>query len=64
MREILKKYFTEKELSQMSDIGSDPYPEFILSRDGQVYFLQYLYKVNGLPGKIDDNGVIVPLKNA
>ncbi len=63
MREILKKYFTEKELSQMPDIDSDPYPEFILSRDGYVYFLQDLYKLNALPGKIDDNGVIVPLKN-
>ena len=64
MREILKKYLTEEQMAQLPDIDSDPYPEFILSRDGQVYHLQDLYKVNALPGMINDNGVIIPLKNA
>lgn len=51
-------------MEQLPDIESDPYPGFILSRDGQTYHLQDLYKVNALPGMIDDNSVIVPLKNA
>ena len=64
MREILKNYLTEEQMIQLPDIDSDPYSQFILSRDGQVYHLQDLYKINGLPGMIDDNDVVVPLKNA
>lgn len=63
MQEILEKYLTEEELSQLPDINSAPYPEFILSKDGQVYHLQDLYKVNALPGEIDDNDIIIPPKN-
>ncbi len=50
---------SEKELSQMPDIDT-AYPEFILSREGEVYHLSDLYKVNALPGMIDDDDVIVP----
>lgn len=63
MQKILKKYLTEDEMSQLPDIDSDPYPDFILSREGMVYKLQDLYAVNALPGEIDDDGVIVPPKN-
>ena len=60
MREILEKYLTKEQLAQLPDIDSDSYPEFILSRDGQVYYLQDLYDVNAFPAVIDDDGVIVP----
>ncbi len=63
MQEILEKYLTEEQLSQLPDINSDPYPEFILDRDGNVYHLQDLYKVNALPGEIDDNSIIIRPKN-
>lgn len=62
IKEILKDYLAEEQMAQLPDMESEPYPEFILSRDGQVYHLQDLYKVNALPGMIDDNDVIVPLK--
>lgn len=53
---------TPKELSQMPDMET-AYPEYVLSKDGQVYHLSDLYEVNALPGKIDDNSVVVPLYN-
>jgi hypothetical protein len=59
MQETLDKFLHKELLEKLTDLGLDPYPEFILSRDGQVYHLEDLYKVNALPGKIDDNSKVV-----
>jgi hypothetical protein len=57
----LEKFgFSIEEQAQMSGTES-AYPEFILGRDGEVYHLLDLYRINALPGKIDENGIIVPV---
>jgi hypothetical protein len=61
VNEVMNKVgITEKQRSQMPPMNT-AYPEFILDRDGAVYHLQDLYKVNALPGKINEDGIIVPV---
>lgn len=53
--------FTKKEQEIIDGAFIHYKNEIILCRKGNVHYLSHLFKVNSLPGKIDNDGIIVRL---